>query len=75
MHNSPCCDARGTSRIIFSGEKDTEATLTDVLHLYDSNSTQSDRRNKFHSIEKIYVNLYIVLILWDSFFLVYYKTK
>ena len=40
MGNSPCCDARGTSRIIFSGEKDTEATLPDVLHLYDSNSTQ-----------------------------------
>ena len=26
-------------------------------------------------MEKIYVNLYIVLILWDSFFLVYYKIK
>ena len=30
MRNSPCWDARGTSRIIFSG----------VLDLYDSNSTQ-----------------------------------
>ena len=26
-------------------------------------------------MEKIYVNLYIVLILWDPFFLVYYKIK
>ena len=40
MRNSPCCDARGTSRIFSLGEKDTEATLPDVLHLYDSNSTQ-----------------------------------
>ena len=36
MCNSPCCDA-----VSFSlGEKDTEATLPDVLRLYDSNSTQ-----------------------------------
>ena len=79
MRNSPCCDARGTSRIIFSGGKDTEATLPDVLHLYDSNSTQLVELKPlyvlFLSIEKIYVNLYIVLILWDSFFLVYYKIK
>ena len=40
MRDSPCCDARGTSRIIFSGGKGYWATLRDVLHLYDSNSTQ-----------------------------------